>query len=127
MEKESPSMTPALFKPFPHNATRQRTGYLVQRALRVKLLKKTISCQDCKKLYRRLEGHHEDYSKPFEVTWLCGSCHKYRHIVYKDRNLLSREVYKELCVELREVYLERRGPTPPKASPMTHYNMFKRH
>jgi ribosomal protein S27AE len=26
-----------------------------------------------------LESHHEDYSKPLEVRWLCLSCHKVLH------------------------------------------------
>jgi hypothetical protein len=26
-----------------------------------------------------LESHHEDYSKPLEVEWLCLSCHKVLH------------------------------------------------
>lgn len=25
------------------------------------------------------EAHHEDYSKPFEITWLCKPCHGRRH------------------------------------------------
>ena len=25
------------------------------------------------------DGHHEDYSKPTEVIWLCKSCHKFLH------------------------------------------------
>ena len=24
----------------------------------------------------KLHGHHEDYSKPFDVTWMCTACHK---------------------------------------------------
>jgi hypothetical protein len=26
-----------------------------------------------------LEAHHEDYSKPLEVDWLCPDCHGARH------------------------------------------------
>lgn len=25
------------------------------------------------------QGHHEDYSKPFEVVWMCASCHQKEH------------------------------------------------
>lgn len=27
----------------------------------------------------KAEGHHEDYSRPIDVTWLCGFHHKQRH------------------------------------------------
>ncbi len=27
------------------------------------------------------QAHHEDYYKPLDITWLCRSCHKQRHMV----------------------------------------------
>jgi hypothetical protein len=26
-----------------------------------------------------VEGHHPDYQKPMEVTWLCHDCHQLQH------------------------------------------------
>lgn len=39
-------------------------------------------CTECFALYsetRMVHGHHEDYSKPLEVIWLCSRCHGARH------------------------------------------------
>ncbi len=44
-------------------------------------IKKPTMCVDCLKATpkKNLAGHHEDYSKPLEVEWLCPGCHKLRH------------------------------------------------
>jgi hypothetical protein len=33
---------------------------------------------------KKVEGHHEDYNKPFEVLWLCKKHHLARHGCYKE-------------------------------------------
>ena len=39
---------------------------------------KSTCCDDCNGNIK-LEAHHEDYSKPLDVMWLCINCHKKRH------------------------------------------------
>ncbi len=41
-------------------------------------IEKSKNCSECK-IEKRLSAHHEDYSKPLVVIWLCSSCHKLRH------------------------------------------------
>lgn len=38
---------------------------------------KKTSCQHCGD--SNVEAHHEDYSKPLDVIWLCRSCHLELH------------------------------------------------
>jgi len=40
-----------------------------------------LSCEVCGR--QDTHAHHEDYSKPLEVIWLCPSCHKKWHLRYK--------------------------------------------
>ena len=51
-----------------------------QYAVKTGELIKPNKCEVCeipakKALRGILEGHHEDYSKPLEVIWLCSGCH----------------------------------------------------
>jgi hypothetical protein len=39
-------------------------------------------CEVCGSTYR-VHGHHEDYSKPLEVHWLCPTHHKQAHGIFK--------------------------------------------
>lgn len=34
-------------------------------------------CERCSKL--KVQAHHDDYSKPLEVRWLCPVCHNHLH------------------------------------------------
>ena len=45
-------------------------------------------CSKCGKT-RKVEGHHEDYDKPFEVIWLCKSCHWILHTELKRKENLT--------------------------------------
>lgn len=51
---------------------------LVNNAVRDGRLKKPSQCQWCGRV-ARIHGHHDDYSKPLDVMWLCAPCHKQRH------------------------------------------------
>jgi len=51
----------------------------VNNAIRDKRIEKPSRCVNCGKQCH-LHGHHEDYSKPLFVEWLCPVCHNKRHI-----------------------------------------------
>lgn len=54
---------------------KRRAHNLVNSAVRFGRLAKPDWCRLCWTQGGKIEGHHEDYSKPLEVVWLCRSCH----------------------------------------------------
>jgi len=95
-----------------HEAAKREAYKQLKRAVECGLLYKAGNCEQCRKL-GPTHGHHEDYSKPLDVQWLCASCHgkKPKPRYYedidiskwpnghrktkapaKDRNLASRQV-----------------------------------
>ena len=50
----------------------------VHYAIKTGVLVRPGKCSRCP-VTRGIEGHHEDYSKPLEVDWLCNDCHEARH------------------------------------------------
>lgn len=51
----------------------------VRNALRDGKLSKPSKCESCGSDKKRIVGHHNDYAKPLEVTWLCDKCHRDWH------------------------------------------------
>ena len=48
----------------------------VNNAIRDGRLVKPETCSQCGERGTRIEAHHDDYSKPLEVRWLCVLCHR---------------------------------------------------
>lgn len=62
----------------PTNRIKTNARANVAVALKLNKLKKPLNCENCS-LVKPLQGHHKDYSKPLEVTWLCRACHALEH------------------------------------------------
>ena len=48
-------------------------------AVKIGTIEKPDSCEKCGGSGVRIDGHHEDYSRPLNVEWLCPKCHGRRH------------------------------------------------
>jgi len=51
-------------------------------------IKKPDKCEDCPAT-KNIQAHHEDYSKPYNVNWLCPKCHRRRDRERRVRLALS--------------------------------------
>lgn len=60
------------------NPLKSKAHQCVMWALRLNVLQRPEECQGCKRKLK-VEGHHNDYSKPLEVEWLCRLCHMHKH------------------------------------------------
>ena len=60
--------------------------YRAHRALRVALLKGRVSERPCEVCGAgKAHAHHDDYSKPLDVIWLCPVHHRERHAWLKEQ------------------------------------------
>lgn len=64
-----------MWKKYP-DKQRARQKFLY--AVRKGLLVRPEECEKCGET-GRIQGHHPDYTKPFDVVWLCMMCHKAEH------------------------------------------------
>lgn len=56
------------------NELKHSARQLVRNAVRRGEIKKPSKCQSCG-VKTRLQAHHDDYTKPLDVVWLCAFCH----------------------------------------------------
>lgn len=56
------------------NPEKHRSRALIAYNVSVGKIIKPLVCDGCGKV-KKLEAHHEDYSKPLDVSWLCKKCH----------------------------------------------------
>lgn len=63
------------------NPEKYNAHNMVSLAVRMGRLIKPDECTMCGKFTakRKMHGHHEDYSKPLDVVWLCAACHSTKH------------------------------------------------
>lgn len=61
------------------NPERMKARDKLRYAVRQGKVEKPNWCEECNIAFVPIEGHHHDYSKPFDVEWLCKRCHGKRH------------------------------------------------
>ena len=60
------------------NTKKTKPHHAVEYALKTGKLTRPNHCESCFKECRP-DGHHEDYSRPLDVEWLCKKCHTNLH------------------------------------------------
>ena len=62
-----------------NNPIKRAANMMVGNAVRDGKLSKPSDCESCGSEPKRLHGHHDDYSLPLVVRWLCSGCHAKWH------------------------------------------------
>jgi len=75
------------------NKGKVKAHAILNKAVRRGEIIKPDNCESCSKglTGHQRQGHHEDYSKPYHVYWLCQHCHRGIH-----GKTLSKEAVKQL-------------------------------
>lgn len=52
---------------------------LANRAVELGFLLRPEICPKCNRSDLKINAHHEDYTKPLDVQWMCSQCHGIKH------------------------------------------------
>jgi len=70
------------------------------------ILEKPAVCHHCQLPSKRpLHAHHEDYSKPLDVVWLCSACHRFFHRGRKMEDFHPNIIFQRPADKIPERYL----------------------
>lgn len=61
-----------------HNSPEYKARVALRNAVKDNKIIKLLFCEECGS-GGTIHGHHADYTKVFEVDWLCAFCHGKRH------------------------------------------------
>jgi hypothetical protein len=75
----APKRAVPFFTPPSTKKERIRANGLINMRIRRGAMERPNACQRCNK-EGRVDGHHDDYSQPDKVVFLCRSCHVLRHL-----------------------------------------------
>ena len=76
------SMNAARAKWLAGNAIKRAAHVILGNAVRDGRIEKPLVCSECG-AGGRIDGHHDDYSLPLVVSWLCRMCHVAKHCANK--------------------------------------------
>jgi ribosomal protein S27AE len=83
------------------NPEKAKAHYMVQGAIRKGTLIKS-PCEKCSN--EKVHAHHDDYTKPLIIRWLCAKCHKEHHtkLLYDSKSFEEREILcrKKYCLKV---------------------------
>jgi len=81
---ERKAITNALCKKYQKAKPHMRAAHIaVAEAVRKGILKRPLLCSRCSRS-GPVHGHHHDYDKQLDVTWLCPDCHAKEHVAIND-------------------------------------------